>query len=364
MITISLCMIVRDEQAVIGRCLESVQDIVDEIIILDTGSKDRTKQIVKAYTPHCYDFTWIDDFAAARNASFDKATMTHIMWLDADDVLEQRDREGLRRLKQTLSPDIDVVMAPYNVSFDQNGHPTFTYYRERILKRAQHFQWVGAIHEVIAPQGNIVYSDDFSVNHKKLQQNDPDRNLRIFERMRTNGQPLDARQTFYYARELYYHARYEEAIKQFINFLEDTQGWVENKITACQDLARCYACIQDQEKALDALLRSLVYDVPRAEVCCDIGQYFMHRQAYKQAIFWYTLATSCTKGNVGFIQPDCYDYIPWMQLCVCYDRMGDAARASAYNEKAGTVKPDDTAVAYNRAYFQKKLLTQEEKRVE
>ena len=71
-ITISLCMIVRDEEETIARCLETVEKIVDEIIVVDTGSVDRTKEIVEKYTSNIYDFQWIDDFAAARNFLFQK----------------------------------------------------------------------------------------------------------------------------------------------------------------------------------------------------------------------------------------------------------------------------------------------------
>lgn len=67
--TISLCMIVRDEEAVLERCLSSIADLVEEIIIVDTGSQDGTKKIAAQYTDAIYDFVWIDDFAAARNFS-------------------------------------------------------------------------------------------------------------------------------------------------------------------------------------------------------------------------------------------------------------------------------------------------------
>ena len=67
MITISLCMIVKNEERVLKRCLDSVRDLVDEIIIVDTGSTDATKRIAAGYTDKIYDFTWNDDFSAARN---------------------------------------------------------------------------------------------------------------------------------------------------------------------------------------------------------------------------------------------------------------------------------------------------------
>ena len=93
MISLSLCMIVKNEEMVLKRCLDSVKNIVDEIIIVDTGSTDKTKDIAKKFTKNIYDFKWIDDFAAARNYSFSKATKEYIMWLDADDVILKKDRE-------------------------------------------------------------------------------------------------------------------------------------------------------------------------------------------------------------------------------------------------------------------------------
>ena len=65
MITLSLCMIVKDEEQVLARCLDSVRDVFDEIVIVDTGSTDQTKQIAERYTQNIYDFNWNDDFSAA-----------------------------------------------------------------------------------------------------------------------------------------------------------------------------------------------------------------------------------------------------------------------------------------------------------
>ena len=149
MATISLCMIVRDEEAVLGRCLESVKDAVDEIIIVDTGSTDRTKEIAEQYTSQLFTFQWVDNFAAARNFTFSKARMDYQMWLDADDVLMPEDAAALRTLKEELKAD--VVMMPYQVAFDSDGHPTMSYYRERLFKREKGFQWAGAVHETITP---------------------------------------------------------------------------------------------------------------------------------------------------------------------------------------------------------------------
>ena len=94
-------MIVKNEQEMIEQCLASIKHVVDEINIVDTGSTDRTKEIVAAYTDRIFDFKWKDDFGAARNYSFSKATKDYILWLDADDILLQEDANKLKELKKT-----------------------------------------------------------------------------------------------------------------------------------------------------------------------------------------------------------------------------------------------------------------------
>lgn len=138
---ISLCMIVKNEEDVLARCLDTVKDIVDEIIIVDTGSVDTTKEIAKEYTDKIYNFKWIDDFASARNFAFSKATKEYIMWLDADDIILEQDRNKLKDLKEKLNGKTDMVMMKYNVSFDVNDNPTFSYYRERIFLRSNNYKW-------------------------------------------------------------------------------------------------------------------------------------------------------------------------------------------------------------------------------
>ncbi len=351
--TISLCMIVRDEESVLGRCLDCVKNIADEIIIVDTGSKDKTKEAASLYTDKVYDFEWVDDFSAARNFSFSKAKMDYIMWLDADDVIDSENQKKLLELKSSLDPSTDIVMMKYNVAFDDNGNPTFSYYRERLIKRSRNFLWKGAIHEVITPVGNIKHSD-IEILHKKQKVNDPDRNLRIFQKLITDGKALDTRQKYYYARELYFHEKYTDAIKAFKEFFDADDKWVENSINACLDISRCYMMLGKISEALKSLLQSFIYDSPRAEICCEIGLIKMAEQKYREAIFWYELAAEMKQPiqNGGFLSVDCYGYIPYMQLCVCYDKLGNYQKASECNERAGKIKPNDKNYLANKKYFQ------------
>ena len=353
MVSISLCMIVKNEEDVLARCLDSAAELVDEIVIVDTGSTDSTREIAARYTDKIFDFPWQDDFAAARNESFSHATMDYCLWLDADDVLLEEDQEKFRALKEELDPGVSVVMAPYHTGFDESGRVTFSYYRERLIKNRAGMCWIGAVHEVVPSVGTVLYGD-FAVTHKKTHPSDPDRNLRIYEGQLAAGQELEPRQQFYYGRELYYHKRWEEALAVFEAFLEDGRGWMENNIDACCHCAYCHRELGDEQAALAALLRTFTYDWPRAEVCCEIGRWFFQKEQYRQAAYWYTLALTCTRDDRrgSFVSPDCYGYLPCIQLCVCYSRLGDTKRANAFNELAALYKPDSPAVHHNRAIFQ------------
>jgi len=136
-ITISLCMIVKNEEDALSRCLNSVQGIADEIIIVDTGSTDGTKEIASTFSDKLYDFTWINDFAAARNYAFSFANMEYILWLDADDVILEQDREQFLALKRTLDRTVDSVTMHYNLSHDDNGNVTSSLRRNRLVKRSR-----------------------------------------------------------------------------------------------------------------------------------------------------------------------------------------------------------------------------------
>ena len=123
MITISLCMIVKNEEEVLARCLNSVKDLVDEINIVDTGSDDRTVEIAKEYTDRVFFFEWTGRFTDARNESFKHATQDYILYLDADDVILEEDRDKFKELKEN-DLSVDSVSMYYNAGTDEFGNVT------------------------------------------------------------------------------------------------------------------------------------------------------------------------------------------------------------------------------------------------
>ena len=215
--TISVCMIIKDEEETLDRILSKVTKFADEIIIVDTGSQDNSITIARKYTTKVYEYIWQNDFSKARNQAFEYATMDYIMWLDADDDISMDSVAKLNRLKQYIV-DTDVVMLPYNVSVDENGTVTHSYFRERIVKNNGTFHFIDPVHEVIVPHGKIMHKN-IPIMHKKVKFGNPRRNLDIYLSLKDTGYQFSPRNQFYFACEYYYNGLYADAILEFDKFL-------------------------------------------------------------------------------------------------------------------------------------------------
>lgn len=354
MVTISLCMIIKNEEAVLGRCLEAAEGIADEIIIVDTGSMDKSREIARSYGASVYEIPWKNDFAEARNVSFSKASMDYCMWLDADDVITAEEKKKLLIWKQETDGQKDILMLKYAVQYDEKGKPTYVYYRERLVKRTLHPLWRGRVHEVIEAEGSTEYLD-IMIEHHSNKSEYSDRNLKIYREMLKAGEALSVRNQFYYARELFYHKAYGEAVENFLKFLALPGGFVENQIEACRFCARACSMMGKSGMDLEFLYRGLTYRVPTGELCCDIGEYFFDRSKWEQAVFWYenALRVPFDETTGGFIQREYYEYIPCVQLSVCWYRIGDKKKAEAYHRMAGLYKPYGTEYRQNERYFKR-----------
>ena len=181
----------KKRRKVLARCLDSLKGIADEIIIVDTGSTDSTKMIASSYTDKIYDFTWIHDFSAARNYAFSKATMDYIYSADADEVLDEDNRQRFLLLKQKLLPEIEIVQMKYANQLAHNTTYNFDVeYRPKLYKRIRTFRWVEPVHEnvVIAP---VIYDSDIVILHMP-ESNHATRDFQTFQRVLAKEGKLSA----------------------------------------------------------------------------------------------------------------------------------------------------------------------------
>jgi glycosyltransferase involved in cell wall biosynthesis len=353
-------MIVKNEEDVLERCLTSVKDFVDEMIIIDTGSTDTTKKIAEQFTKDIYDFEWIDDFSAARNFSFSKATKDYILWLDADDVIDGENKGEFIKLKKELSFNVDSVLMKYNLSFDSKGKPTYSTMRNRLVKREKGFKWFGVVHEYLEVYGNIIPSE-IGIRHNKLKLY-TDRNLRIYREKVKKNEKLAHRDLFYFGNELKDHLLFEEALEVYEEFLQTKEGWIEDNITACINMASCYENIYETEEQISCLLRSMLYDTPRAEVCCKLGEIYLSLKEYNKAIFWYELVLILGEPPVlrGLGHDEAaWTWLPYLQLCVCYDKIGNIEKFIEYHLKTKEMIPDHPSVIHNEKYMKETIKRKE-----
>lgn len=343
---ISLCMIVKNEEETLYNCLNSVYDCVDEIIIVDTGSTDLTKNIATAFTDKVYDFTWVNDFSLARNFGIEKASYNYIMWLDADDIVPSETANEINRLKNTFNADFYFM--PYVLSRDKKGNPTFYYFRERIFKRNGNF-FKGFVHEAVVPYG-IIETINKPILHAKTATKHPKRNLEIYEYHINKGTTLDARSTFYYGRELFYNGKIDLAEEVLKKFLSMKNTYAPDIVCAYNTLAHIYKNRGEYEKSNAIIYEQLLHYSPTSETCCILGENYMALNNLPCAEFWFLSALNI-KNQTGFINADYSGLIPCVWLSCVYDRLGDKGKALTFHEKAKGYDANNPSVKHNDKYF-------------
>jgi len=341
MITISACLIVKNEEKVLARCLDSLKDIVDEIIIVDTGSVDRTKEIGKIYTDKIYDFQWIDDFSAARNYSFSKATMDYIYVADADEVIDEENKVKFLQLKKAMLPEIEIVQMKYTNQLQFNTTYNFDVeYRPKLYKRIRSFHWVDPIHESVSLEP-IIFDSDIEILHLPVSSH-ASRDFAIFQKIIKGGEKLSKKLIGMYARELFIAGTKEDFLNAEGYFdgllMEDSNCFTydELKVIQCV-LVKCARWKDDKVKLLKYGLNNIAGDKPSAEVCYELGEYFFSISDYKEAIIWFYNAAYETECELNIHYGGDY---PLQKLSACYQKLGDEEQARIYEELACNWKSD------------------------
>ncbi|MCM1326265.1 MAG: glycosyltransferase family 2 protein [Bacteroidales bacterium] len=331
MITISLCMIVKNEESVLARCLDSVADLVDEIVIVDTGSTDKTKEIAAKYTDKIYDFVWIDDFSAARNFAFSKANMEYIYSADADEVLDGDNRERFRILKENLLPEIELVQMKYGnqlqfgtvYNFDEE-------YRPKLFKRKRDFIWEEPIHETVRISP-VIYDSDVVITHMP-EQNHAGRDLANFRKQTEKGLRLSKRLHNMYARELFLAGNGEDFVKAAAFFREsamDESRDEEELVEACLVAARA-ARVSKDAVSFFKYASKIIAGEGCSEICCELGFFYEDAQDYTEAVIWYYNAVYET---APVLKKTAGDVEGLEGLIRCYEKMGQPENAQTYREE-------------------------------
>ncbi len=168
--SVSLVMIVRDEARHLGRCLGSVADLVGEVVVVDTGSRDETREVARGFGARVVDFPWVDDFAAARNESLRRASGEWIFWLDADEWLDEEGRGRLAAKLERLRPDDrSVYLIHQRSGLGEDDGATLSIVQPRLFRAGPEIRYRYRVHEQVidacVARGDVPRLADITVRH-------------------------------------------------------------------------------------------------------------------------------------------------------------------------------------------------------
>ena len=262
---ITLSMIVKNEEKHLANCLESVKNVVDEIVLVDTGSTDNTLEIAKKYSAKIFHFEWINDFAAARNFALEHSSGDWILYLDADECLKQTSINELKRL--TKYKKKEAYKCIINNIDEINSRPSVMTYT-RLFPNDKRVRFEGKVHEQIE---NSLRKNNYVIKNSRIEidhygynltkddlQNKAKRNLVIllnqFAESRSSYYAFHLGQTYAILNEK------ENAVKYFTIALSDPKLGKESRSLAYRYLAIDNAERQNYKTAAELIDKSLQCD--------------------------------------------------------------------------------------------------------
>ena len=374
---VSVCLIVRNEAPRIIPCLESLRPYVEEICVLDTGSTDGSVEAIRASgLADRFETFWgcneggsqtgrIEDFALARNRSFDLARQPWILWVDGDDVV--RGAEHLAAITEKYRPvqGAVMVMMPYEYSRDHLGNVTCLHYRERLVRGPrQAFNWIGPVHEVLVPLEAAAMPTEESVvfvHHREGKSEEPRRNLRILERWHANqpeGSEIDARMLYYTALEYAHVGDIAKSIDFHMKYVEKS-GWDDEKCLSLLELARHHLALGNLDESIRWSLKAVDTCETWREPLFALGRaHYMKAQKSNDRREWERAANYFRKGLAMpptqtplFINPLEARYEVHTFHTVALAQTGAIEEALRSCEEGLKAVPQDGNLNFNRSFF-------------
>lgn len=352
--SIALALIVKNEAHNLPVLFESFKDCFDEVHVTDTGSTDNTIEIAKGLGAQIHHFDWVNDFSAARNASFEPVKTDFVMWLDGDDSLNNP--EAFKRFRNDAMGLADYWMATYHYASDAAGKPVCSFARERVMRTNKGLKWRYFIHEGIIPESKfgevkVNFINTWSVNHRRSAADmnaDRNRNLSMFE-----GRSLDSRLTYYYGKELFESGKHLQAYSKLTDAIKKPDLELHDRILSFQ--YGCYAAMScnQYDDAIALAMEGLKIAPNRAELFCVIGDCYLKSGRINDAVPMYNAARACSAAGPSAPSPifahemSYYSY-PTKQLSRIYVHNGNLDKADQEISDIQAKCPDDESTAMHK----------------
>ncbi len=286
--SISLCMIVKNEETFLERCLESARKAVDEIVIVDTGSSDGTVDIARRFNARLFEHSWKEDFSEARNVSLAHATSDWILFLDADEILDARSAESM---KDILSHTAHFGFFFCIINMKENGVVSGRHFTVRLFRNFEGVRFTGKIHEQVIPMGTRAYAG-MKLYHSgydlkpEIMKRKKERNARILEQALALNRE-DAGVRYHLANTYRLLGDHERAITHAVKGLELTE--IEKEagslyITILQVLAEVYVQMKEWDEAEACCLKALEIRDDFIDALYTLSRIYRVKKDYKKCI--------------------------------------------------------------------------------
>jgi len=356
---ISAALIVKNGARTLGNCLASLQSAADEIVVVDTGSSDNSRDVARDFGARIFDFAWTADFAAARQFAFDQATGDWVFWVDADDVVLHA--ENIRPLVESASDETGVFYWPYIYARDTSGNSLVELWRERCVRNDGSFTWCGRVHETLTSDRHWkpVRSDRVVVEHQKesREARGPEagrRNLDILEtEYRAAGDRADARTVFYLARERADTGDTRGAIRAYREYVR-VGTWDPERYMAQTQIAALYRRLRRYPSAIRADLDALTIRPELPHAYFGLAESYYYLEDWPKVRHWADLGRCMPEPDLGempLTYPMVYRYDWIIYYTNALYHLGDLDGALEWTRKALAMRPDDESHRANMEFF-------------
>jgi glycosyltransferase involved in cell wall biosynthesis len=340
---LSLALIVKNEALTLPKLFLSVKDIFDEIVVVDTGSTDNTKAVCEEWCGEKLKwdtFEWVDDFASARQKSFDLCTGDWIVWADADDAL--RSASELRSIAEKCEKDnVNAVVFPYHYCLDEYGNTTVLQMRERLIKNNGVYKWIGKLHETLVPQNKLALAVSLTsvewvhnTTPERIEESKK-RNVRVLEKALDEEvleDKVDPRTVYNLGNAYFTLDAYKEAVGCYLKYIP-MSGWIEERYLARHRASLGFLYSKDYGRALEMAFTALEEKPEYPDAKIDIGKIYFEKNDFEKALYWFKEALSSgIPEKLPVFNP--MDYSANLALLIgnCYVQMNDYLQAKPYFE--------------------------------
>jgi len=342
-------IICKDSESTIAATIESISKCTDFLNITDTGSQDKTKEIIKEtcnklqFPFKLTDFQWIDDFAAARNFNFQQIPpeADWLVWVDSDDIIEEDKPNYLRDLAKGAPPQIGAFWIPYHYAFDEFGNVTTMFIRERLLRACFGWKWQCRVHETVVSNSpcQMVKDAGVRIKHTSRHGDRAERNFKLLERMLIE-EPEHLRTWMYMGHQHFAGGNWKEAIQWYQKFAGHPDVLPIERYQALTYACRASMSLNDFQQASYFALTALEVFPEWGEAYVLLSMAYGRMGQFQKSIFWGEASRG--KGipeEVIFINP--LDYTFNVEVCLfeAYASLGQMDKSMKCLDAALQVRP-------------------------